>query len=238
VNGAELHQILQDELRTRQFAAIWRGRRSPRTSGALQRLAESVSRVYRAVREETGARVIVDTSKSPIYGRFLNQIPELAVRTVHLVRDPRAVANSYRRAKIHPITGEPVERISLPHSATLWTVWNLASAAMRRRANWPVDYLRLRYEDFVRKPQEVFKEIVEFAGLEFTGRPFIGPNQVELGPNHILTGNFIRYERGPVFIKPDTQWVSAMTPAEKTLVTGLTWPLLPFYGYPLLPRSV
>lgn len=181
--------------------------------------------------------MIVDTSKSPIYGRFLKQIPELEVRTVHLVRDPRAVANSYRREKIHPLTGEPVERIPLPHSAALWTIWNLASAGLRGRGRRAGDYLRVRYEDFVRRPQEVFQQIVEFAGLVSAGRPFSGPNQVELGPNHILTGNFIRYQRGPVEIKPDLQWLSTMRPAEKTLVTGLTWPLLPIYGYPLLPNA-
>jgi len=236
-DGHDLNHVLQDELRTRHLLATWRGSCSPLTSPGLHRLADGVTRLYRAAREETGARVIVDTSKSPIYGRFLMQIPELDVRVLHLVRDPRAVANSFRREKIHPITGKQVERIPLPHSAALWTAWTLASAGMRRRGGRVGDYLRVRYEDFVRKPQEVFRKIVEFAGQEFTGSPFIGSNRVELGHNHILTGNFIRYQRGPVEIKPDWRWTSEMSAVHKTLVTGLTWPLLPFYGYPLLPRS-
>jgi len=236
-DGHELNHVLQDELRTRQLLAIWRGSRSPLTSPGLHRLAEGVARLYRAALEETGARVLVDTSKSPIYGRFLMQIPELDVHALHLVRDPRAIANSFRREKIHPITGQQVERIPLPHSAALWTAWTLASAGMRRRGGRVGDYLRVRYEDFVRKPQEVFRKIVEFAGQEFTGAPFIGPNLVELGHNHILTGNFIRYQRGPVEIKPDLRWTSEMSAVHSTLVTGLTWPLLPFYGYPILPKS-
>jgi hypothetical protein len=180
--------------------------------------------------------VIVDTSKSPVYGRFLMQIPELDVRVLHLVRDPRAIANSFRREKVHPITGKQVERMPLLHSAALWTAWSLTSGGLWRRGERKGTYLRVRYEDFVSMPQAVFKEIVEFAGQQFTGAPFVGPNLVELGHNHILTGNFIRYQRGQVVINPDLRWTSEMSAVHKTLVTALTWPLLPFYGYPLLPK--
>jgi len=47
----------------------------------------------------TGARVIVDSSKVPTGGAALFQMAGITPAVVHLVRDPRAVAYSWRRPK-------------------------------------------------------------------------------------------------------------------------------------------
>jgi hypothetical protein len=235
IDGESLQRVVQYELRMRHLPAFWTGQRGPGMSEALHRLGEAVRRLYQAVGQETGARVIVDTSKSPIYALFLRQVPGLDIRLLHLIRDPRAIAHSFLQVKAHPITGKPTERMPARRSGTLWSAWNALSAGMRLQGSWEGDYLRIRYEDFVHRPQQVFERIVEFAGERFTGSPFIGPSQIELGPNHILAGNFVRYRRGTVDIKPDMRWKSAMSAPQKALVTALTWPLLPFYGYPLIP---
>lgn len=61
------------------------GRRPTRLLG-YRRL---VAATYRAVREVSGARVVVDSSKNPVYGCLLSQMPGIRVHVLHLVRDSR-----------------------------------------------------------------------------------------------------------------------------------------------------
>jgi hypothetical protein len=44
----------------------------------------------------------------------------------------------------------------------------------------------------------------------------------------------MRFQRGAVSIKPDTAWKTEASPWDKLLVSGITWPLLSRYRYPLL----
>jgi hypothetical protein len=40
-----------------------------------------------------------------------------------------------------------------------------------------------------------------------------------------------------VELRPDHEWISRMSPRDKTLVTSLTLPLLRRYGYPVTPKG-
>ena len=57
--------------------------------GALEML-------YRAVQSISWSRVIVDTSGNPALGQGLQNEPSIDLYALHLVRDPRAVAYSWR----------------------------------------------------------------------------------------------------------------------------------------------
>jgi len=57
-----------------------------------------LARLYPAIAEVTGAQVIVDSSKIATFALLLRGIPDLDLRTVHLVRDPRGVVHSWRKA--------------------------------------------------------------------------------------------------------------------------------------------
>jgi hypothetical protein len=46
----------------------------------------------------------------------------------------------------------------------------------------------------------------------------------------------VRYDSGLTTLKLDDQWVSDIALGDKLVVTGLTWPLIRRYGYPLWPR--
>ena len=82
--------------------------------------------LYRAIATVTGARVIVDSSKLPSYLAVLRGVDGLDVRTVHLVRDPRAAAFSWQRAKAltDGARRATMERISPPKSARSGSGWN------------------------------------------------------------------------------------------------------------------
>lgn len=202
-----------------------------------RRLAEyldALGHLYRAIYTVTGSRVIVDSSKFPSYGYVLGMAPSVDLSVVHLVRDPRAVAYSWQRKRLHPDPENPeyMPRRGPAESAARWTARNLAAEALRRRSPGSRGrYMRLRYEDFVANPREAIDRVLELVGEEAASRPHAGAREVQLGVNHNVWGNPGRFRTGTVEIKPDKEWVSGIKPADARLVSLLTFPLLARYGY-------
>jgi hypothetical protein len=196
----------------------------------------TLARLYRAVQHRTGCRVIVDSSKSPVYARLLASIPGVEVSVVHLVRDPRATAWSFLRRKQLPDFGDD-RLMARQHplvSARRWSVWQAATELLWRGRR--DRYLRLRYEDFVRDPQAAVRPITALVGEEAAGWPFTGPARVRLAVTHSVSGNPNRFGTGEVRLQADEEWRGAMRPAHRAMVTALTWPLLLRYHYRLRPR--
>lgn len=194
---------------------------------------ERLDKIYRALGESTGARVIVDSSKSPSYGFLLGMLPSVDLRVVHLIRDPRGTAFSWRRKVMRSdgASERPMQRMSLPKSSALWSIWNLTAEAMWRRSEVP--YRRLRYEDLVADPMEVVKTILDLAGAAPEGLDFIREGWVTLDAHHTISGNPMRLRTGEVQLKPDLEWVTAMPLAQRLVVTALTAHSLRRYGYPM-----
>jgi sulfotransferase family protein len=192
-----------------------------------------LDRLYRAVQTATGSRVIVDTSKFPSYGFALGMVPSIDLHVVHLVRDPRAVAYSWLRRRLHPDPESP-EYMPLrsPAASSLrWIARNLATEAFWRSS--PKRYLILRYEDFVAEMQATIARVLELVREEPISLPHVAEHEVKLGTNHNIWGNPSRLQTGTVEIRPDREWVSRVKPGDRRLVTSLTFPLLIRYGYPL-----
>jgi len=199
-------------------------------------------RLYEMTAAVSGADVIVDSSKSVPYGRMLDLLPGLDVRVVHLVRDARAVAHSWTRAKPAPDRARQYMDQRAPlRSALNWNITNAGAELFCRR---PGRYLRLRYEDFAERPRDSVERILrlvsprsalpseEPAGTRGPFElPFVDERTVELGSTHSIKGNPDRLKTGPVEIRLDARWETEMTPRNRRLVTALTWPLLTRYGY-------
>lgn len=225
-------------LRVRRVPALLLGRdgrpageRRPNPDRAV--LAGHLLRLYRAIGVATGASLIVDSSKLPPYGHLLAGLPGLDVYVVHLVRDPRATAWSWRRSK--PLADGArsaiMQQQSPRRSALLWATWNSTTRALWRGA--PDRYLRIRYEDFMAEPRATVDRILDFAGhggdLE---EVFAGPRSVRLRVTHTVAGNPDRLRTGEVALRTDDEWVARMPRGERLLVTTLTAPLLGTFGYP------
>lgn len=210
----------------------------PRRKGALRSYASVLGEVYAAVAEVTGARVIVDSSKRPSDGAILRLVPGVSPYYVHLVRDPRAVAHSWRRSKAHLDQSAPAEmrRHNPVGSTTSWTLWNLAIEALRRRHD-PSGSMLLRYEDFVIRPRASIEAIVEMIGESASELPFEDETTVRLSGNHTISGNPSRFSTGKVALRSDDEWKRIQSSPDRAIATGLALPLLHRYGYPLRPRS-
>jgi hypothetical protein len=190
-------------------------------------------RLYRAVQRQTGCRVIVDSSKSPVYARLVAAVPGVDVAVVHLIRDPRATAWSFLRNKRLPDFGDDrlMQRQHPLVSARRWSLWQTVTELLWRRR--PRRYLRLRYEDFMHDPPSAVRRIAGLAGEAPVVLPFTGPATVRLTATHSVSGNPNRFGTGEVELRADDEWRLAMSAADRAMVTALTWPLLLRYRYPL-----
>jgi hypothetical protein len=207
-----------------------------RPSGArllrrLDALPDALSAVYRAIQEVTGARLIVDSSKPPSFGYVLEHLGTIDLRILHLVRDPRAVAYSWTRAK--PLTDgasrKEMLRLSPWESALQWDLWNVAAERLWRRSD---RYLRLRYEDLVAAPEETLQRILEFAGVGDLAPPFASARVLQASTVHTVAGNADRMRSGPLEVRVDDAWQDDLRTRDRRLVTALTLPLTTHYGYP------
>lgn len=193
--------------------------------------------VYRAIQRETGARVIVDSSKLPPYALLLDGLPGLDVMVLHLVRDPRATAFSWLRERPLDRAGGRAMMVRHPpwKSALLWQVWNALTLLLWQRAG--AAYLRVRYEDFVQQPREMTERICWAADIPSVDLPFVSDHVLRLRATHAVAGNPVRHATGSVQLRADDEWRRAMRARDRRLVTTLTAPLLVSLGYPLRPRG-
>ncbi len=177
---------------------------------------------YRSVAAAMDAEIVIDSSKFPAEAAALCRVPGLDVRVLHLVRDPRATARSWRRAKAY------IPAMGVARSTGYWTAFNLASELIGRA--FPDRYLRVRYEDFTERPAEVTAAVMRLVGVE--GPPPVdGSGSATFGVNHTVTGNPDRLRRGKVMIRADEAWRHDLPGRDALLATGLALPLLRRYGY-------
>jgi hypothetical protein len=196
-------------------------------------------RLYQALARVTGARVIVDSTKRPSDAALLRLLPGVDPYYVQLVRDPRAVAYSWRRRKAQPDRQKPADLVQHgPLDSTLsWVGWNAAAEALRRRHD-PQRSLLLRYEDFVSRPREALVAMTELVGEDGAAIPIEGERTAVLGRNHTVSGNPSRFKTGPVELRADDEWLARQRAGDRAVATALSLPLLRRYGYPLRPRAV
>ena len=207
-------------MRTRH---TWRVLRRGLGGAEIREHAELMSSVYRAIADRTGARVIVDTTKIPGEAALLPLLRGVTPYYVHLVRDPRAVAQSWSQQKQYAYV--------MPSwtSTGYWLGFNLASEAIIRR--YPERSMFLRYEDFIASPAAVIDKVLRFCGAATGPNPVSG-NTVDLHPNHTVTGNPDRFRSGPTVIRDwDDSWRAGLPGYAKLATTALSLPLFVRYGY-------
>jgi hypothetical protein len=185
----------------------------------------AVAALYAAL----GSDLVVDSSKLPPYGLLVDGLPGVETRVLHLVRDPRATAFSWRRRRGLDGPDDPalMSRPPVAKAALLWLVWNATAALLWRRSG---RYLRVRYEDFVADPAGVTARIADFAGVRGVD---VAHGTVHLAPTHAVAGNPSRHRTGDVAVVADDEWVRGLSRPAFALVTAITAPLLWRWRYPL-----
>lgn len=242
---ARLAELRTQVARQRQLPALLalsRGRGgSSLLAGQVREYQSEYGRIYRAVAEVGGARVVVDASKGPAHGLALGlRLPGGEDRgydlsMVNLVRDPRGVAYSWsRRQVVRPQAGTANEHmwsISSSRSAAQWAALQTEMDLIGRAGG--IRCARLRYEDLVDAPERAVQEVVARLGLAVghADLAHLDGRTVTLAASHGLSGNPSRFTHGSTALRSDVAWREGLPTRERRVVTGVTMPWLLRYGY-------
>jgi hypothetical protein len=226
-SDAELVATMERIGRARGSVALWGQLRTGRAG--TEAYAERLGRVYDAIAEVSGARVIVDSSKMPGPAMVVEGMAGRDVRVLHLTRDPRAVAASWTTRKVDPAGTFHLEARDPGDVAKAWMTRAVATELLVRGG--ADGYLRESYERFAREPEGVVDEVLSFIG-EPTGSPaFVGPSTVLLDATHSTGGNPGRFDRTEQKISLDDRWRTVLDAHDRRKVERMTTPLRQLYGY-------
>lgn len=182
----------------------------------------SLNLIFKAIQKNTSSRVIVESSKFPPYIYLLSLLNEIELYVLHLVRDSRPYAYSWYKRKEKKVI----------KSAYKWLNWNAFFSLYGHKLSQ--FYLKVFYEDFLNNPQQVVEDVIlNFLDEKYLSSPFIESNKVVLNKGHNIGGNTNQSEDGSIEIKDNKQWQNRLSLRQKMLVTGITLPLLTWYGYPI-----
>lgn len=187
---------------------------------------DEMARRYRACAAVSGARVLVDSSKSPEVALLLGALPDADLRVLNLVRDPRAVACSWE--KKHGDLGR------VAHQCRAWRDRQRQLAAFGRRH--PDRFMKVTYEAFVARPRATVESILRWAGLDHGLDFFRGEDRATLSwaRQHLFppVNEAMLAERPTeVHIEPRDAWRRTCSLKTRWLAARLTFPDNLLHGY-------
>ena len=222
----EVRRWKHDADRNRFIGWLWFPRVAPRRfRDALTPLVRTLDSLYGAIGEEASEVsghdvVLVDASKHPSYYFLLRRLPHHDVRLLHVVRDPRGVAHSWAKVVERPEAGDDMEQLGTWRAVARWTSHNalFSIGALRHR------HARLRYERFADDPAELGRVVHRLTDDLAAIAPEVVGRTVHLRTDHTVSGNPMRFRTGPIDIRNDEAWRTAMPRRARIIVSVLTSP--------------
>lgn len=205
--------------------------RRGRYAERLGRYLPYLERLYAAIREVSGADVIVDSTKHASYAYLLRRLRNVDLRVAHLVRDSRGVAFSWTKEVRKPEVVREEAYMPRYHPFRMgfrWVAYNGLFNLLRvlgARSRF------VRYEDLIRAPQAAVERILSLAGADGADLGFLGEHHVDLEATHSVAGNPMRFKVGRVDLRLDEEWRRSMRRAHRAIVSVVTAPLMFLYGY-------
>lgn len=236
VNLERVTHLRESVDRTRFIPLLAGPRLAERTRQHLADYTDYYLRVYRAIGTVSGCQTVIDSSKHASLAFCLSRRPDMDLRVIHMVRDSRAVAYSWTTRVARPDASDESYMTTYPpvRAAGQWNMQNGALQLLARRGS---SVLRIRYEDLVAAPQDTLATAAAFGGVRLSrgDLAFLGTADdapcATLHEAHTASGNPMRFATGPVTIRGDERWRSAMPGSHRRTVTAMTLPLLSHYGY-------
>lgn len=224
----EMRAIRRRTLRVRNLPRLlssrpWAGRDD------ADRYGQVMQTVYTAVARATGAPTLVDSSKLPL------ELAAIApscrdLRVIHLVRDPRAVAASWKRDVTWEMPDGSTLRMpthSASGSAARWDLYHALTSLVVRTQRLPT--LRVSYEQLVRLDTRTLEALATFAhDAELADRARrAGDRQGLAVPvQHAIAGNPGRRSGEPLVLREDDAWIGELTGGERWAAQAIGAPYL------------
>lgn len=209
---------------------------SPRWRRHLARVQLANATLAAVVCEKLGARGIVDSSKTAVRLKYLLRNPAFDVSVVRLVRDGRAVANTYLNPACYADAADPLlrgggdgasreaERLPMSRAAREWRRSNEEAALLLRtlpRSRW----IAMRYEDLCSDPLAVLRTLFRFAGVDES----VTIGAFRSGEHHVI-GNGMRLDATSE-IQIDNRWIGALSAPDLASFETIAGPLNRRLGY-------
>jgi hypothetical protein len=194
--------------------------------------AEATTSLLGAILAESGADVLVDSSKSPERALALSRLAGVDLFLLHLVRDGRGMAWSLKKKAARSVAEGLAPKNhyrSVRRTAVAWSLVN--QMVLRVAENLPPERrMILRYEDYTADLEGSLKPLVDFmgAGVLDVARRAAAGEKLELG--HTIAGNRLRLG-GPIRLKPDNEWRVNLAAPDRRRVEQLSKRLLKRFGY-------
>jgi hypothetical protein len=200
--------------------------------GPVADYQKAYAALYRELAKAVPDTTFIDSSKNPRHAFLLAGSRGFCSRFIHLVRDPRAVAYSWTRLRLRSdVLGQQKAMLQqeAARTARQWLATNRWIEDWRKHHSLPL--LRIRYEELVRQPAGVLRQLAEFLEEPRIGRILDGPSRVRVGNGHSLRGNPARSADGTVELKYDRDWETGLSGGQKKEIEAIARPLLEAYGF-------
>jgi len=223
----EMRGIRRRVLRTRYAAQLVR---SGRWAGSadVEHYGSVMRTVYERVAAATTATTVVDSSKLALDLAALAR-SDLALRAVHLVRDPRAVAASWKRTVEWQMPdGQTLRMPTHPawSSAARWDLYHGLTSMVLRGIDVPA--LRVSYERLVRLEPATIEALSSFTdepGLVERAR-LAATSGLDVPVQHAIAGNPGRRSGAALLVREDDAWRTELSRTERATVGVLGVPYL------------
>jgi hypothetical protein len=159
-------------------------------------------------------------------------IPDIDLKIIQLVRDPRGVVWSHKKAFTKDIQhGLPRDIASEPawRAALYWCRMNLQTDWLRRRVGSERAML-VRYEDFMLHTLPVLQRISDFIGVDLENVQRTITEEKKLYFGHTIAGNRVRM-KGELRLKYDQEWRQKLSARDRRVTEILAGWLMTSYGY-------
>ena len=210
------------------------GHRKILSSPQVSTLIAATEDLYKAIQTVNQCDVIVDSSKVPSHLFFLQQIPGVEIKILHLVRDSRAVAYSWnKRRKKQKSAARNIKFMDQRSFINSILRWNIENYYIWKFGLNSGIYARVRYEDFAVEPALILNKTFGLLDIknQLLSKKFL--QEVNFKPTHSVGGNPIRFSQKSHKILLDKEWQRQMPGLSKFFWGILSLPQLKRFGYHL-----
>jgi len=204
-----LRNVLLEQIRDR-LVPFW-----PAYRQTIDSISQRVVHIAQATLEISGKEVFVDAKKDSMRVKFLQNIPQLDYKVIHLIRDVRGAVASIMKHSPR----------SVVKATRVWCTANMNAERARRHVA-PHQWLRLRYDELCDDPQGAVDRIADFVGVQRTEIP-ADFYTVE----HHIIGNHMRLRQGSGVIKRDESWKACLTEQDLATVIRIGGKANQYFGH-------